>query len=265
MNIATGWRFTCRTRSGFRRHSELNMRQGKATVLVLGSPRGGTGKTAVAACVAGWLARSGHRVLLVDLARSHPARQYLACTVAAATTQAVAPIRSFGEEARPVAPNLWLAEFDGARPSAPRLLAPLLNRAASLDAWVVVDPPSHIDVRRDLAVEPDIELLVLRADASALANLERLLDRPEVEVVLNQIDMGLAVSRDVERMLTALLGERLLARVPCDRALGEASGRQTNPFDAVPLGGAAEALATLADLLAARVEQRARANAARAV
>jgi hypothetical protein len=227
------------------RHSELNMRQGKAKVLVFGSVRAGTGKTALAAHVALRLARSGRRVLLIDLERPHPAQQYLCCAVAAASTPAAAPIRRFGEEARQVAPDLWLAELDGAPSSAARVLAPLLKRAASLDAWVVIDLPCDVDVRRDLAIEPAVELLVLRADASALANLERLLDRPDVEVVLNQIDPGILISRNVERMLTALLGERLLARVPCDRALMEPLARETKFHDASP-SGAAESLAALA-------------------
>jgi cellulose biosynthesis protein BcsQ len=224
-----------------------------AQVLVFGSVRGGTGATTVAAHVASALARSGRPALLVDLQRRHPALRRARRALDGSATSAARPAPEIDVPALAVAPNLWFVGMDG-RGSGPRgPLARLIEAAAAQGTWIVLDSPGDIDVRRDLAIEPVAELQVLRADATALANLECLFERPDVQVVLNQFDPNRPMARDVERMLSSLLGKRLVARVRFDRTIVDRQLADCgNLTETLPLAGAAADLAELADRLAQR-------------
>lgn len=231
------------------------MSEERPHLLTFTSIQGGSGQTALAAHVALGLARSGHTVLLVELQLPTAAGRYLEGLER--TPGAAVPLGfgSIGADAINVAPNLWHAIIDGHRQQSLQSVADLSRRSASRNLYIVIDLPRHLDARKDIGIQPDIEFLVLRADPASLTNSLRLQNLGEHErIVLNQIDHRRPVSRDIDRVVCALFADRLAARIHYDEAVAEALARLTNVYDSAPGSRAAGAFTEMVDLVIATQE-----------
>jgi cellulose biosynthesis protein BcsQ len=231
------------------------MSEARPHLLTFTSTHGGTGQTALAAHVALGLARSGHRVLLVELQAPSAAGHYLQGLER--TPGAAVPVGfgSIGADAINVAPDLWHVSIDSHRQKSLQGVAELSRRSASRNLWVVIDLPRHLDAREDIGVHPDLEFVVLRADPASLADKARLQGLSnQARVVLNQIDHRRPVSRDIDRVLCTLFADRLAARIHYDEAVAEALARCSNVFDSAPGSRAAAAFTELVDQVIATQE-----------
>ncbi len=244
------------------------------------SPKGGVGKTTLAAHIAALLAQRGHRVLGLDFDPQNALRLqfglsirnedgYLAnITHHAAWRQCVVDTAA-GVRLLPhgTVDPLTMLENSQALLVDPELLAgPVREMLTDPDLVVVVDSPPGITPAIN-AVVPMIDLMVvvLLADAASAAQIpsivsnhwlgrSRLASRAgeKTVVVMNQVDLDAPLARAVFDGATESLGRRLIGAVCRDEAVAEALGDKrmlVNPQD----GAAAEDLSAVADAIATRL------------
>ncbi len=223
-----------------------------SNVLVFHSPSGGAGQTAVSAHVAIGLARSGRNVVLLELLTPSAAAPYLAAADAPDPLPVPVALGSLSAVADQAQDRLWHVALDGDSSEGRGELRRLVSGNASRGLWVVIDLPRHLDARRDLGIEPDLEVCVLRADPAVLVDPDRLagLD-PAVRLVLNQIDQRRPISLAIDRVLGALLDDRLVARIHYDEAVPESLASCSSVFDFAPGSSAAGTFYELVNLMIA--------------
>jgi cellulose synthase operon protein YhjQ len=236
------------------------------------SPKGGVGKTMLAANIAHGLQRAGRRVLAVDLDPQNALRLHFGLPLAeeagfaagqdwrtelrrTASGVTVLPFGSLDAAAR-----LSLGRAIDADPE--RLAAPLRDLAADPGLTIVVDTAPGVS-RTLFAVLPiaDLILVPLLADGGSVATLPeiesgRFLGRgtmgamfaAKLRVVLNQVDQGTRLSATVTAALVRHLGPRLLGLVARDEAVAEALACEALVADHAPKSRAA---CDLAEIVAA--------------
>jgi len=236
------------------------------------SPKGGVGKTMLAANIAHGLQRAGRRVVAVDLDPQNALRLHFGLPLAeeagfaagqdwraelrrTASGVTVLPYGSLDAAAR-----LTLGRAIEADPE--RLAAPLRDLAADPGLTLVVDTPPGVS-RTLFAVLPvaDLILVPLLADGGSVATLPeietgRFLGRgtmgamfaARLRVVLNQVDQTTRLSATVTAALLRHLGPRLIGLVARDEAVAEALACEALVADHAPKSRAA---CDLAELVAA--------------
>ncbi len=210
-------------------------------VLVFHSPSGGAGQTAISAHVAIGLARAGRNVILVELQTPSAAAPYLATAESVEAHPVPVALGSLSALTVQAQDRLWHVALDADGSEGRSELQRLLSGNASRGLWIVIDMPRHLDARRDLGIEPRLEVCVLRADPAVLVDKERLADiDPAVRLVLNQIDHRRPISLAIDRVLGTLLDNRLLARIHYDEAVAESLASCSSVFDFAPASSAAE-------------------------
>lgn len=227
-------------------------------LLCLTSPKGGVGRTTLAATIGVALRRLGRRVLAVDLDRQNALRlNFELPEELRGIARELGGGRGWEELAIETPAGIHLIPFGEASASdALRLqaqvaqdpewlrqrLAPFL---AQPDLVVVVDmpvAPSPFNVALDPLA--DLHLLVLLADAMSLALLPRLQqgdylfgggDRlPQLGYVLNQVDPRKQLCRDVLALSRDILGDALYGMIHQDEAVAEAAACQLTVLDYAP-------------------------------
>jgi len=243
------------------------------------SPKGGVGKTTLAAHAAALLARAGHKVIALDLDPQNALRLHLGVELAApgafgarlaerpawrdclVETPSGARLLPFGAldplKAIELAQLLWRE---------PALLAEPVREMLAVPGLILVADSAPGPGPAMAALQPlaDLQLLVLLADAGSAAMIPqiaanrhlgrgtlaaRVADR--ALVVLNQVENGVTLSDAVLDMAEAALGPRLLGVVCRDDALAEALADRRMLLDGEP--GAGEDLALLAEALVKRL------------
>jgi cellulose synthase operon protein YhjQ len=222
------------------------------------SPKGGVGRTTLAATLGAALHRLGRRVVAVDLDRQNALRLNFELpedlpgiadeidsgrdwSKLAVETPAGIMLIPFGAVSAPQAMRVsahvaqnpgWLA----------RQLRPLVDRR---DLLVVADMPAGPSAF-NVEIDPlaDLHLLVLLADAMSLALLPKLQhgdyllapgDRlPPLGYILNQVDPRRQLCRDVLALSRDVLGEALYGMVHQDEAVAEAAACQLTVLDYAP-------------------------------
>lgn len=241
-------------------------------VVRVASPKGGVGKTTLAATIGVGLRRIGWRVLALDCDRENALRLHFELggddppgignggggrdwgdlAVAAPSGVLVIP---FGSAA--ARDSARLSAHIGENPGyVRRQLTPFF---AHRDLAIVVDMPpgpSVYDAETDALA--DLDVIVLLADAVSLALLPRVQrgdfagDNPsrkpaKTGYVFNRIEPRHRLCRDVLALAREALGETLFGTVHQDEAVAEAAACQMTVLDYAPDSVAAHDMATVAN------------------
>ncbi len=242
-------------------------------VVCVASPKGGVGKTTIAATIGAGLQRIGWRVLALDLDRQNALRLHYELpndelpgiaddfTTGKDWTELVVEAPSgvflipFGMAGADDCQRL--AGHIGANPGwIRRQLAPFFEYR---DLVMVVDmPPGPSVYETEFAGLSDLRLAVLLADAMSLALLPRLQrgdfaldvganERGKTGYVLNQIEPRRRLCRDVVALAQEVLGDDLYGAVHQDEAVAEAVACQLTVLDYAPDSVAAHDMAAVAN------------------
>ncbi|MDN3568516.1 cellulose synthase operon protein YhjQ/BcsQ [Paeniroseomonas aquatica] len=243
-------------------------------LICLASPKGGVGKTTLAANVADALRRRGRRVLSIDFDPQNTLRLHYGVALAdgGGFVAGLPMRRDWRQLARPTAAGVALLphgaiDLRGALGLAaaldrdPELLAaPMREILADPGLLVVADTaPGASQALSLLAPMAAMVVCVLLADATSAAllpeidsgrflgtgTLGALLDS-RVRVVLNQVDPYSRLSRSAAETVARYLGPRLLGAVCRDEAVAEALASQRMLLDLAPHSRAAEDLREVA-------------------
>jgi len=249
-------------------------------LIAFASPKGGVGKTTVAAHVAALLARRGHKVIAIDLdpqnaLRYHlgvPLREersflsrlgtHLAWRDAAVEAEAGVRVLPFG----PVDPlrALEIAQMLAAQP---QLLADPVREMLAVPGLIVVldSPPGPNTALAALTPLLDLMVIVLLADGGSAAIIpqiasNRFLGRGTLAtrsadravLVLNQVDEAEPLSEAVFEMARGALGPRLIGAICRDQLLAEALADKRMLLQGE--SGAGEDLQLLAEAIVKRLK-----------
>src|SRR6185312_5851416 len=242
-------------------------------IVRVASPKGGSGKTTLAAAIGVGLRKIGWRVLALDCDRQNALRLHF--ELDSDDLPGIANDRGEGRDWTElvveapsgvyVIPFGSVAGRDTVRLSAHigqnpgyvrRQLTPFFEYR---DLAIVVDMPPGPSVY-DAEIDPlsDLDVVVLLADAMSLALLPRLqrgdfgADNPsrrptQTGYVLNQIEPRRRLCRDVLALAHEVLGETLFGTVHHDEAVAEAVACQLTVFDYAPDSVAAHDMAAVAN------------------
>lgn len=243
-------------------------------IICFASPKGGVGKTTLAANVAGELAREGVRVVAVDLDPQNALRLHLGIPLddPASFTRHLPDdpdwrplLRRTSTGVNLLAHGPCSLEEGNALGAAiarhPDLLAaPLREIAAQPNTWVVADTmpgPSHqlsaVLPLADLAVTT---LLADSASISLIGSVEsgrafgQALPSRRIAYALNQVDPRTKLGPLIAQGVSARLGARLLGMVRRDEWVGEAAAAQKLIADYAPGAASAHDIRQLARAIA---------------
>ena len=219
-------------------------------LIAFASPKGGVGKTTLAAHVAAILARRGYKVIALDFDPQNALRLHLGVSMRdEGGFLASLPSRPAWRDCLVDTPSgvkllpfgtqdpLGTLELAVTLTKEPALLAdPVRDMLAAPDHIIVVDsPPGPNAALTAITSMLDLLVLVLLADAGSAAIIpqianNRFLGRGTLAsrsadravVVLNQVDEAEPLSDAVVEMAQATLGKRLIGAVCRDQGLAEA-------------------------------------------
>lgn len=211
-----------------------------AQVIAVVSPKGGVGRTTIAAALAGSLKRKG-RAIAIDLDCQNALQYHLGVSVSAsasAETNANAGAANWnallldgasGTHVLPygVIPEQDRAAFEsGANADSHWLARQLSHMNLRADDVVVLDAPAGRGSRLDQILSvADQVVLVVTPDAGsfmALDHLAPLLDaRGDCCYIVNQFDASRTFSQDMLEVLKRRIGTKLIGVIPLDHAISE--------------------------------------------
>jgi cellulose synthase operon protein YhjQ len=228
-------------------------------VVCFASPKGGVGRTTLAATVGVALGRLGWRVVVIDLDRQNALRlNFELPDELPGIVDEVDSGRDWNELAVETPAGIFLIPFGAvAGMDAMRVhthvaqhpgwlrqrLTPFMTQR---DLVAVVDmPPGPSAINVELDPLADLHVIVLLADAMSLAVLPKLQHgdylltttaerTPQIGYVLNQVDPRRQLCRDVLALSRDVLGETLYGMVHQDEAVAEAAACQLTVLDYAP-------------------------------
>lgn len=228
------------------------------------SPKGGVGKTTVAANLSYALARSGSKVLAIDfdvqnalrlhfgvpladergyVAKSMESPDWSQFVLTAGGNVFVLPYGACTEDQR--------VAFEERLGSDEHFLARGLSALLNYPGLVVVAdfPPGPGPALKALSRLADLHLITLLADTASLSLLPQIDNhrlfggaahqKTGQYFIINQSDNRRHISRDVTQFLGNRLGERLLGVIHRDESVVEANASQQSIFDFSPASAAA--------------------------
>ncbi|MCX8958368.1 cellulose biosynthesis protein BcsQ [Erwinia psidii] len=228
------------------------------------SPKGGVGKTTLAANLAWSLARGGSKVLAIDFDVQNALRLHFGVPIADArgfvAKSAVSP--DWSQSILTTGGNIFVmpygevseeqrVEFEENLAKDPNFLARGLHTVLNYPGLVIVAdfPPGPGPALKAMAALADLHLVVMLADTASLSLLPKIENdrmtggplnhRSGSYYVLNQSDSRRNISRDVTAFMQQQLGDRLLGVVNRDESVVEANASQQSVVDFNPVSAAA--------------------------
>ena len=247
-------------------------------LIVFASPKGGVGKTTLAANTAHEFARAGYRVVALDLDTQNAlgmhfgADPYERAGFITSLTTAPDPRRAWQMHLQMTPSGIALLPHGHstfqqsfainadliAQPAL--LLAPLRDILADPEVVIIVDTPPGPGVASSVvATLADFMVVVLLSDAASVVQLPKIDGRgmyrsaagkpfpiDRTGFIVNQIDMRSRLSRAAAEAAERHLGSRLLGRVYRDEHVPEALARQASVNGYAPGSKAAQDIAAIA-------------------
>lgn len=228
------------------------------------SPKGGVGKTTVAANLAYALARSGNKVLVVDFDSQNALRLHFGVPISdnRGFVAQSGTLSDWSQFILKVGPNLFVLpygevseeqrlQFDDNLLNEPLFIQRGLSAVLKIPGMVVIAdmPPGRNAAMQAMQAAADMRIVVLLADTASLSLL------PHVEqhkfmsepigaslgeyYIVNQSDMRRTLSRDVTHFFEQRLQDRLLGTIHRDECVPEANASQRAIMDISPVSAAA--------------------------
>lgn len=247
-------------------------------LIAFASPKGGVGKTTLAANTAYEFARLGHRVVALDLDAQNSlgmhfgADPYERSGLLTTLKDAASPRHAWQAHLQETPSGIALLSHGHATfaqtfainadliATPELLLAPLRDILSDPEVVVIADTPPGPGVAASvIAAIVDYMVIVLLSDAASIVQLPKIdgrgmyrgaSDTPfsaaHIGFVVNQIDMRSRLSRAAAEAAERHLGSRLLGRVYRDEHVPEALARQSSVADYAPASKAAQDIAAMA-------------------
>lgn len=242
------------------------------TLICFASPKGGVGKTTLAANVASKLARSGLRVVVLDLDPQNALRTHfgIALDDAAGFTHLLAQQPNWRRCLRETSVGISLLPYGSSDMSESVALAAAAAQMPSLvqqpvddilsdpDICLVVDtPPGPSSLLAALLPKIDLLITVLLVDATSISLIPTVEQgrgygpvpaghaMPAMGFVLNQFDPRTRLGGIIASAAMRHLGDRLLGTVYRDEAVAEAVAAQKMLADYAPASKANHDIAAL--------------------
>lgn len=228
------------------------------------SPKGGVGKTTLAANLAHTLVRAGYKVLALDFDVQNALRLHFGVPISETRgfVAKATELSDWSQSVLTVGSNLFVLPYGEASEAQSQLfteamvqdkqfltrgLSSLLNYPGLV---IIADfPPGPSPALKAISPLADLHLVVLQADTASLSMLpyieshrltgEVLNQKSGQFFILNQSDNRRQVSRDVASFVEQRLGDKLLGMVHRDESVVEANALQQSIFDFNPVSAAA--------------------------
>ncbi|WP_207538697.1 cellulose synthase operon protein YhjQ/BcsQ [Sabulicella rubraurantiaca] len=247
-------------------------------LICFSSPKGGVGKTTLAAHLAAILAARGYETIALDLDPQNSLRLHLGIPFREEGGLFSDPPRPWRETVRGAAPRLRVLPHGALDPrrsmrlqadllDAPERIAGPVREMLELPGTVVIVdcPPGSSGGLSALVPLADLLLVVLLADAGSAAMLPQVASgrvlghgtlsnrlSAKLAMVLNQVALDQPLSKAVLSAAARTVGDRLIGAVAQDVNLGEALAQKRLLLDGSE-GGAAEDLQMLTDAIVQRL------------
>lgn len=227
------------------------------------SPKGGVGKTTMAANLAHALARGGSKVLAIDFDVQNALRLHFGVPLADGRGFVAKSAESsdWSQSILTTGGNIFVLPYGDATEAQrvefeenlkdPNFLARGLHTVLNYPGLVIIAdfPPGPGPALKAMAALADMHLVVMLADTASLSLLpqienEKMIGGPLNHsgghyFVLNQSDSRRNISRDVTAFMQQRLGDKLIGVVNRDESVAEANASQQSIFDFSPVSAAA--------------------------
>ena len=246
-------------------------------LICLASPKGGVGKTTLAANIAGNIALAGHRVVALDLDPENTLRLHfgVSLTDVAGFTGRLSERPDWRALLRPTTAGVNLLAYGSSDMAGalhltvevtqtPGLLnQPVREMLADRGVWIIADtPPGPSPMLAALLPLADLLVTVLLVDATSTSLIPAIESGQTYDMtlagqcasafVLNQLDTRTRLGPAISAAATRHLGDRLLGVIYRDEHVSEAVAAQKLMSDYAPVARATQDMATVSQAIMQR-------------